>query len=36
MDLSKISRLPLTEDRHLRYSNDLASAYYREVMSARG
>ncbi|CAK7220443.1 hypothetical protein SBRCBS47491_004190 [Sporothrix bragantina] len=34
MDLTKISRLPLTEDRRVRYSSDLAFAYYREVMSA--
>ena len=34
MDLSQISRLPLTEDRQLRYSSDLASAYFREVMSS--
>ncbi|CAK7264413.1 hypothetical protein SEPCBS119000_000986 [Sporothrix epigloea] len=34
MDLTKISRLPLTADRRVRYSSDLASAYYREVMSA--
>ncbi|EPE04936.1 nucleoporin [Ophiostoma piceae UAMH 11346] len=34
MDLTKISRLPLTQDRRVRYSTDLAFAYYREVMSA--
>ncbi|OAA68037.1 nucleoporin nup189 [Niveomyces insectorum RCEF 264] len=34
MDLTKISRLPLTEGRRLRYSTDLAFAYYREVMTA--
>ncbi len=32
MDLTKISRLPLTEDRRVRYSSDLAFTYYREVM----
>ena len=36
MDLSRISRLPLTEDSQLRYSNDLALAYFREVMGASG
>ncbi|CAK7264012.1 hypothetical protein SEPCBS57363_000855 [Sporothrix epigloea] len=34
MDMTKISRLPLTADRRVRYSSDLAFAYYREVMSA--
>ena len=37
MELSQISRLPLTDDRQLQYSNDLAFTYFREaIQGARG
>ncbi|KAK7738554.1 hypothetical protein SLS53_006074 [Cytospora paraplurivora] len=34
--LSKVLGLPLTEDAYLKYSNELAFAYYRDVMIGRG
>ncbi|KUI62218.1 hypothetical protein VP1G_09329 [Cytospora mali] len=34
--LSKVLGLPLTEDAYLKYSNELAFAYYRDVMVGRG
>lgn len=33
--LSKVLGLPLTEDAYLKYSNELAFAYYRDVMVGR-
>lgn len=36
MQLSKVLGLPLTEDGYLKYSNELAFAYYKDVMVGRG
>lgn len=34
--LTQVLGLPLTEDAYLKYSNELAFAYYRDVMVGRG
>lgn len=34
--LNQVLGLPLTEDAYLKYSNELAFAYYRDVMVGRG